>query len=243
MTPEAVQSSEPAPAHMSAFARIAGVFFEPGKTFADIAAKPTWFLPLLLIVIATMAFSITFGKHVGFESVVRQQLENSSRGAQMTPDQREQAVATGAKIAPFFGYATVVFIPVGYLIVAGVLLGMTAMMSAGLKFNQVYAIVCHASLPSVIFSVLGIVVMFLKNPADFNIQNPLAFNVGAFLDPNGSKKLYTLATSLDLFSFWMIFLMATGLKAAAGKRLSFSGALIAVLVPWAIFVAIKALLA
>ena len=97
----------------------------------------------------------------------------------MTPDQREQAVATGAKIAPFFSYATVVFIPVGYLIVAGVLLGMTAMMSAGLKYKQVYAIVCYARLPSVIFSVLGIIVMFLKNPADFNIQNPLAFNVGS----------------------------------------------------------------
>ena len=190
-----------------------------------------------------MAFSITFGQHVGWESVVRQQLENSSRGAQMTPDQREQAIATGAKIAPFFGYLTAVFIPLGYLLIAAVLLGITAMMSAGLKFKQVYAIVCHAGLPSIIFSVLGIIVMFLKNPADFNIQNPLAFNVGAFLDPNGSKKLYTLATSLDLFSFWMIFLIATGLKAAAGKRLSFTSALIAVIVPWAIFVGIKALLA
>ena len=74
MTPEAVQSPEPAPAHMSAFSRIAGVFFEPGKTFADIAAKPTWFLPLLLIVIATMAFSITFGNM----SAVNPSFDNSS---------------------------------------------------------------------------------------------------------------------------------------------------------------------
>jgi hypothetical protein len=48
--------------------------------------------------------------------------------------------------------------------------------------------------------------------------------------------LYTLAMSLDLFTIWVILLTATGLKAAAGKRLSFGGALFAVVLPWAILV-------
>jgi hypothetical protein len=228
---------------MGAFSRIAGVFFEPGKTFQEIGKKPSWFLPLLLIVVATMGFTIAYGQHVGWESVVRQNFENSSRAAQMTPDQKEQAIATGARIAPIFGYMTAVFIPVGYLIMSGVLLGITAMMSAGLKFKQVFAVICHSGLPSVVFAILGTVVMFLKRPADFNIQNPLVFNLGAMMDPSGSKKLYTLATSMDLFSFWMIFLIATGLSAAAGKRLSFGGALTAVVIPWAVFVLIKSALA
>jgi hypothetical protein len=42
--------------------------------------------------------------------------------------------------------------------------------------------------------------------------------------------------SFDLFTIWTILLTAVGLKAAAGNRLSFGGALFAVVLPWAILV-------
>jgi hypothetical protein len=229
---------------MSGFARVAGVFFEPGKTFEDIGKRPTWFLPLLIIVLSTITFTTVLGQHIGWEHIVRQQIENSPRAAQLPAEQREQQIAVGARMAPIFGFATVIFIPLGYVITAGILLAMTAMMSGGLKFKQVFSVVCHSGLPGVIFALLGMAVMFLKKPEDFNINNPLMFNAGAFLDPQGgSKFIYSLATSIDLFSFWMIFLIATGLKAAAGKRLSFAGAMTAVVVPWAIYVFCKSALA
>jgi hypothetical protein len=91
---------------------------------------------------------------------------------------------------------------------------------------------------------LGIVVMNLKNPDEFNINNPTAFNPGAFLDPqSASKFVYSLASSLDLFVIWTILLIATGIKAAAGKKLSFGGAFFAVALPWAIWIFCKAALA
>jgi hypothetical protein len=229
---------------MSGFARIVGVFFEPGKTFEDIGKRPKWFLPLLIIVLSTIAFTTVLGQHIGWDHIVRQQVESSSRAAQLSAEQREQQIAVGARMAPIFGFATVIFIPLGYVITSGILLAMTAMMSGGLKFKQVFAVVCHSGLPGVIFAILGVVVMFMKKPEDFNINNPLMFNAGAFMDPQSTSKfVYSLATSIDLFSFWMIFLIATGLKAAAGKRLSFGGALTAVVVPWAIYVFCKSALA
>jgi len=96
---------------------------------------------------------------------------------------------------------------------------------------------CYSVVTGLVFIVLAIAVMFLKNPDDFDIQNPLAFNLGALLDPNsGSKFVYSLATQIDLFAFWKIILVAVGLKATGGRNLSFTGALVAVLIPWAIFV-------
>ena len=76
-----------------------------------------------------------------------------------------------------------------------------------------------------------------KNPDDFNLMNPLAFNAAAFMDPlTGSKFWYTLGTMFDLFTIWTIILTGIGLSAAAGKkRLSFGGGLFAAATPWVIF--------
>jgi hypothetical protein len=42
MTPENAAAVDPQPAGMGEFSRIVGVFFEPKKSFADIAQRPTW---------------------------------------------------------------------------------------------------------------------------------------------------------------------------------------------------------
>jgi len=237
MSPENVASTEPQPAGMSELSRIAGVFFEPSKTFRDIAQRPTWLVPMILIVLASLGFAYTLSQRVGWERVIQQQNEAaSSRLQQMSPEQREQGLAMQRKILPvsFFGGALLAP-PMMSVVVAAVLLGMTALMSAGLRFKNVFAAVAWAGLPRMLSAILTIVVLFLKNPDEFNLRNPLAFNLGAFMDPNGgSKFVYALATSLDLFSIWNMLLLATGLKAAAGKKLTFTGALVAVLVPWGI---------
>jgi hypothetical protein len=230
---------------MGEFSRITGVFFDPKKTFEDIAKRPTWIVPLVLIMIAVLAVSVTMAQRIGWERIVRHGMEASSRAQQMTPEQREQGVAMGVKIASIMGYVGIIFVPVIYVIMAGVLLGVASgIFSAGVRFKQVFAVVCYASLTGVIQSILTIVVICLKNPDEFNSQNPLAFNPAAFMDPGTSSKfLYSLATSLDLFYLWTILLMAVGLKAAAGKKLSFGGALFAVVLPWAVYVLGKSALA
>lgn len=250
MTPEAAQIPEPAPQAMGAFARVSGVFFEPGKTFADIGRKPSWFLPLLLSIVAAIAFYAAFGQRVGWERFLRQQMATNPRVAQqmerIPAERRDATIAMQAKVTGIGYYASaIVFMPVVMLVSAAILLGITAMMSAGLKYKQVFAVTCFAGLPMVIKFLLSIVVVFLKNPDDFNLQNPLAFNFAAFMDPiNSSKFLYVWATAFDAFAIWTIILTAIGLSAAAGKRkLSTGGALVAVLIPWVVFVSIGGALA
>jgi Yip1 domain len=237
---------QPEPAGMGEFSRIAGVFFEPSKTFADIARRPTWVVPLVLWIVTAIGVSALFGQHVGWERMMRHQLETSTRGQQMSPEQREQTIAVQTRMAPLFGYVfPLVGLPLYCLIAAGIFTGLVAgVMSAPVRFKQVFAVVTWANLPSLVAAVLTVVVMFLKNPDDFDLQNPLMFNAGAFMDPEHSSKfLHSAATSIDLFSFWVILLTAMGLKAAAGKKLSFGGAMFVVLLPWAAYVLIKSALA
>jgi hypothetical protein len=232
---------------MSELSRLTGVFFEPAKAFEDIASRPRWLTPLIIIMVCAISVSVVFSQRVGWERFFRQQIESSPRTAQMSTEQKEQAIAMQSKFGPIMGGAGVLIgLPIYYLIASGVLLGIVSgIMSAPVKFKQVFAVMCYASLAgAVVSSILTLAVMFLKSPDQFNLQNPLAFNPGAFMDPQGgSKFLYSLATSLDLFSLWTIFLIAVGLKAAGGKKLSFGGAFFAVLVPWAIYVLCKSAIA
>jgi hypothetical protein len=228
---------------MGALSRLSGVIFEPKKTFEDIARRPTFLVPLVLVIAVAIGFFVAFSQRVGWERTIRQQMESSSQAQQLSPEERERQVAMGAKIAPIATYGgVIVATPIMDLIVAGILLGIAAgMMSAPITFKQVFGVVCWSYVPTAISMVLAVVVMFLKSPEDFNMKNPLVFNPGAFLEPNmPSKFINSLATSLDLFVFWIILLMATGLKAAGGKKFSFGSALFAVVLPWGIFILGKA---
>ncbi len=250
MTPENAPAVEPEPEGMSEFSRLTGVFFEPGKTFADIAERPRWLVPLLLVIVAGVAYYFVYGQHVGWERFLRHQMETNARVQQamerIPAEKRDATIAMQAKITGIaYYFAAIVMVPLMYVISAAIILGIASgMMSAGVKFKQVFAIVCYAGLPMIVKHALAIVVMFLKSPDEFNLINPLAFNPAAFMDPiNSSKFLYTLAMSFDLFTIWIILLTATGLKAAAGKRLSSGGALFAVVLPWAVLVLCGASLA
>jgi Yip1 domain len=231
---------------MNDFSRLLGVFFEPSKTFADIAGRPSWLLPLALGILMALGLTYLYGQRIGWERIVRNQIEASSAAQQLTPEQITQRVDAGAKFAPVIGYAAPVIVaPLYCLLAAAIFTGLVSgVLSLPVKFKQVFAVVAFAGMPNVIAAILAGITVFIKNPDEIDPQNPLVFNLGAFMDAeHGSKFLHSVATSMDLFSFWTIFLMATGLKAAAGKKLSFGGALFAVMTPWAAYVLIKSALA
>jgi Yip1 domain len=237
MTPEGVVANDQP---MSEAARLAGVYFSPGKAFADIAARPRFWVPLIISMLFAFGFTYAIGQHVGWDSVARQQMESSPQIQNMPADQRARAVEQGARITGIIAYASPIFVPIGLLIGAAVLLFIfNAMFSAQLKFKQVFAVICYAGLTGVISTILSVIVMYAKSPEDFNIQNPLAFNLGAFFDPNTtSKALIAFGSSIDLFTFWTIALIAIGL-AAAGRKLTFGKALAGVLIPWGLWVCVK----
>lgn len=234
--------TEPAP--MNELARFSGVFFEPKKTFTDIAERPRWIVPVLVTIVMSVVFLMVFTSRIGWESYMHRVMDNNPRMAQLTPEQRDNVFNTQVKLAPVFGFASVVvFIPLSLIVSAGVIVGIVkSLLGAPITFKQVFAIMSYAFLPRVLLSVLAIVVMYVtKNPEDFDLQNPFFSNPAALMDPlTSSKFLYSLAGSLDVFSIWVILLVAIGLKAAGGKRLSFGGALFSVVLPWAVITLIRA---
>ena len=239
MATEAVSSAETGPPPMGEFSRLMGVFFEPKKTFTDIAARPSWLVPALVVIVANILLIYLFNSHVGWEPYMHRLMDNNPQMQRLAPDVRQRIFERQLQVVPIFSYVGgVLFVPLAFLIGGGLILGIVkGLLGVPMRFGQMFAIMAFAWLPRVIYAGLSIIVMFLKNPEDFDIQNSFASNPGAFMDPDKSSKfLYTLASQMDVFSIWVILLIATGIKAAGGKRISFGGALFAVMLPWVVYV-------
>jgi hypothetical protein len=222
-------------------ARIAGVFLEPTKAFDDIVARPQrWWVPIILIAVASMAYVYCYSQRVGWTHFMQQEMENNKQLENLPPEQKEQAIERGAKVAGITGYiGPLVGIPLAAIIVAGVLmLIMTSMMGGQVTFKQSLAIVAYSFLTGLVTTVLSIIVMYIKSPEDFDLRNPLAFNGSVLFSTAAPKWVLALATSFDLFTFWTMALMAVG-YAATTRKLKWSSAFTGVIVAWLVWVAVK----
>jgi len=222
---------------MNELQRLAGVLVDPKPAFADISARPRWWTPLILLILAATVFTYCYSQRVGWEGFLRQQMESNSSFQQMPADQRERIIEQQTRFASMFGYVrALVTIPLNALLVAGVMaLVFRVMLSANLTFKQLFAATSYSLMPGFIASLLSILVLYLKNPEDFNLRNPLAFNLGAYLSSDSPKFWMSVASSIDLFAFWSILLLATGIS-AADRKLRWTRCLTWIVACWLVWV-------
>ncbi|HEV2287959.1 MAG TPA: YIP1 family protein [Candidatus Acidoferrales bacterium] len=234
-----------APKPISAIGRIIGAIVNPRPTFEDIARKPSWLAPLLVVIIFALATTYVIGQRVGWGNVIQKQISQSSsaqrRMEQLPPDQRADIINRQAKVTPIFAYAAnIIIFPIACLVIAGILMGaFNATGGAGVDFKTSFGIVTHAYMPSVIVFLLGILIMYLKSPDQIDVQNLVASNLGAVLSNDAPRWLVSLGGSIDLFSFWMMALMALGFSVARPRKISMSKGLTWIVMLWLIYVVIK----
>ncbi len=235
-----------APQSMGAFARVIGALFSPRATFQDIARKPSWLLPLLIIIILSMSITAIFGHRVGWGAFMEKQNAQSRstqrRMAQMTPEQRQHMVEMQVKIAPIAGYAgAVIVFPLVAVVIAAIFMGIfNATSSASLDFTTSFGVVTHSYMPFAIPSLLGILILYLKPPDTVDLQNLVSSNVGALLSKSAPMWQQSTGTSLDIFTFWVLGLMAFGYSVVRPKKLKMGTSLAWVVGVWLVYVLIKA---
>jgi hypothetical protein len=242
-TPTPVPPAPPeAPqAKLSAMQRVIGVFTSPSETFADIARVPTWVVPIVLLTILSIGVSATMMKRVDWRSFMEKKMSESSQWDQLSAEQKNQRLEMGTKIVPYQTYAIGCLGPLVFvLVISAIYLGaFNLFRGAGLKFNQAYSITAHACLVGLISSPLAIIVMWLKQPGDVDPEHMLASNIGEFLSGDTAKPLLKLAGSLDIFTIWLLALLALGFAAANPKKISKGAAFGIVFGLWAVVVLVK----
>jgi hypothetical protein len=227
ITPAAIPTPEPPAGSDNAFSRIIGVIISPKPTFASIAARPTWIVPIVILMILSLTTIYIFSQRVGWRAFMVRQNEQSERVQKqmenMTPEQRDQMLDTQVKVASKIGYVSgTLGILIALLIVAGILL-LGFMVIAGIRpsYSQSLGIVAHAWVgPGIVASILGILILCLKDPSTVDLNNLVASNVAAFMPDDTAKWLKALLGSVDLFAFWNMLLMAFGFSAVEPKKLT-----------------------
>ena len=230
-------------ASISPFGRILGVFFSPKPTFEDIARKPSWLLPIVISTILSIIAMVALNQRMNWRDYVSQQIEKNPRSAQLSAAQKQQQIDGGAKFTPIILYVAGVIGPLlSVLIVGGVMmLAYNLLAGANATFSQSLSIVAHAFLVGLISTPLFLLVVFLKPFGTIDVENPLASNLAAFLPDEAAKWLVALCKSIDIFSIWILILIAIGFAAVNRRKLQGAKPFVIVFSVWGAFVVIRTL--
>jgi len=221
-TPTTAAMPAPEPqASISPLGRIVGVLFSPKPTYEDIARKPTWLLPVILLAVFGAVVAVGLNQKMNWREYVSQQIEKNPRAAQLPADQKERQIEAGAKFAPYTAYIFGIPAPIVIvLIIAGIMLGTYNLMAgAGVNFKTSMAIVSHAFVPVLLGNLIFLLVIFLKPPGTIDLENPVATNLAAFLPEGVPKWLDALGKNIDVLVIWITLLIAIGFAAASPKKL------------------------
>jgi hypothetical protein len=227
---------------LSQLQRVTNTFTAPSKTFEDIKrGNKSWWLPFIILMIASYILFAAITIKVTWPQVAENSIHLSPKGedrmAQASPAQRETSMKWTEYAMEGAFAASPILVLVIATIITVVLWGTINFVFGGkATFGSVFAVWMFASLPGLIKTLLGAVVLFAgAAPETFNLNNFAPTSVGAFLNPlETNAALYKLASALDITTIWYMVLMGMGLAIVAGvKRTS---GYIAVFGWWALIV-------
>ncbi len=225
----------PEPAALSEGARILNTFVAPTKTFTDLRRSAAWWGPFLLLVIVGFVFSYGVSQKIGFakagENILQTRPKQWDRIQNMQPDDREKVMQRVENQTRITSYAFPAINLILLLIVAGVLLA-TFKFAANAKvsFKIAFAIVIYATLPGALKYLIAMLTLFAGvSPDTFNIQNPVATNLGIFFNPSDNPLLYSAGSMVDIFMIWTLILTAIGFTCVSNVK---RGAALSIVFGW-----------
>jgi Yip1 domain len=215
---------EPAGPGLSEAQRLVNVFIAPRKTFTDIKRNASWWVPWLVAGIFLIIFGAVTVQKIDMVQFLQREIDKSPsaqhRMEQLPPEQREKGIAmqaTGTKVV-FYIYP--LFTLIGGLIIAAVLMAVfNFILGAEVPFQRAMAVVFYSFVPLIISTILLTMSLLLSSdPNTIDLTNPMPTNPGFFMDPQGNKFIYAIASSLDIFSIWVVTLLGLGFAMASSNR-------------------------
>jgi hypothetical protein len=221
--------------HDSGFGRLITVLLAPAKTFRSIGERPTWLAPLLVGMVLTGAVGLLVMQKGDMEEMIRTRIEESGR--EVPAEAIEQQVEFMERFGWIFGLFGVLVVPVINVIVAALFLGVFKLLGSDLDFKQSFSTYLYGTVPMLVAAVLGLPLLFARESLtmeELQAGGVLMSNLGFLAPEDAGAALRAALTSLDLFSFWSIVLLAIGYRVVG--RVSAGAAAGTVVGLWLVYV-------
>ncbi len=213
------------PQSQNVFSRIIGVFINPRETMDDIVARPSWLIPLILLIINSLVFVFFLGDLILDKAVGDMTAGNPN----MTQEQIAQAM-------PFIKIMTwvmaVIGAPIMYLIFAALFLFVGNVILGGqTNFNTAFSVTCWSGVVTILGAIIMIPLLLAKG--EFTSITSLSF-----LESSGDQgsPLFFLFSQIDLFTLWWLAVLGIGF--AAAYKFTNQKGLATVFVCWGIYLVI-----
>jgi hypothetical protein len=219
------------------FQNLIDMYFAPREAFTRIVRDGGFILPTVGFLALTLAFVLYWGSRMDPTEFAKVTLQESAFWDRIPAEQREQVIEQTAGRMKYVWIQGLAGAAIMLVIVGAVLMFVFRFFYAGeIRFKQAVAVTAWTFFAvGLVTTPLLLVVMGLKGDWNVNPQDVLQANLGLVLDKSAAAKpLWALFTSLDLFSFWQVFLLACGFGVASRK--STGSALWGVAIPWALIV-------
>lgn len=222
------------------FARIIGMLVSPNGTFASIARRPDWVVPLLVIVLIGYVNTFLIMPRMDWDAIVAMQEEQiRAKNPNMSQEQLEQMgrmTKAGGKV---FGWVVPVLSVIWYVIVAAVLLLAFRLLGGEGTFGKAFSATLYAWMPLVVNGIIVTIVAVMRGGLiDPTQMATLVKSNPAFLvDMKAQPVLFALLSSIDIFTIWTVALLIIGF--AAMSKVSKAKASAIVISLWVVCILIK----
>jgi hypothetical protein len=221
----------PAEPRMSAFARIAGVFFTPKAAFADVVKKPTWLAPVLLLMVIYMGLSVVLAQRVNWYEATKEQIAKNKFAAgridQLSDEEKDRIFTQGAQRGKVFRYVRgVIGWPLLLLFSSGLyFLAFRLLGGARVNYKTGFALTAFGHLPLGLKELIAIPVTLVKDPSLIDPDNFLASNPAAIIGSDLPLWQTVSLSFLDVFGLWVVILMAVAFSVADPRKVPLGKAL------------------
>jgi len=217
------------------------VLTSPSEGFAALAARPTFAVTLVLLIVLGVS-----AVWIGMSKVTAADLLSTieASGREVPPSIRENPERILAMTrASQVGVAAIVA-PALYAALAGIFLVILRMLGSDLTYRQSLATVVHGLLPFGLAAIVGIAISLGRDVISLQEMQAgglVPSHLGVLAGEDTGKVLRALLGSIDLFSAWCVALLATGYRIVA--RVSRGAAFGVVGGVWLVGILVKLVLA
>jgi len=202
------------PPGLSAWQRIIGIFVSPVETLRDVARRPDIIIPLVLLIVISLACTAVAMQHIDLAGDLRAGMEQN--GGKLSAEQMDRTLSWTVAFAKATAWASPILLPFWWAVYAGIVLLAFRLFGADVTYPQAYSIKIYSVFPSVLRGIVTAIVLSTRGKVPGRqMATVVRSNLGFLTDLKDHPVLFTFLANLDIFALWTMVLAVIGYACAA----------------------------